>query len=86
MSLPSLTDTRKTRMNSRAVSQQEQHSLMDESIKYIKEKNFEAALESIHKLEAGLGLPAPDEAVRLAQIPGGMYSNMLNQLKGNEDF
>ncbi|MBN2403394.1 MAG: carboxylase [Spirochaetes bacterium] len=59
----------------------EQHSLMNESIKYIKKKKFQPALNCVHKFEASLGLPAPDEPVRLAQIPGGMYSNMLSQLK-----
>jgi pyruvate/oxaloacetate carboxyltransferase len=59
----------------------EQHSLMDLTIKYIKKKNFQSALNAAHKLEASLGLPEPDEPVRLAQIPGGMYSNMISQLK-----
>jgi len=59
----------------------EQHALMEETIKHIRNMDFESALKSVHKFEAGLGLPEPDEAVRLAQIPGGMYSNMVSQLK-----
>ncbi len=59
----------------------EQHSLMEKSIKEIRKRNFRSALKNVHKLEASLGLPAPDEAVRLAQIPGGMYSNMVSQLE-----
>ncbi len=59
----------------------EQHGLMDESIHQLQMKNFDGALKTVQKLEAGLGLPEPDEAVRLAQIPGGMYSNMISQLK-----
>ncbi len=59
----------------------EQHDLMDESIKHVREKEFDSALKAVHKLEADLGLPEPNEPVRLAQIPGGMYSNMVSQLK-----
>ncbi|MFH0977569.1 MAG: carboxylase [Spirochaetota bacterium] len=59
----------------------EQHSLMEDAIKYIKNNNFQSALEAVHKLESSLNLPPPDDAVRLAQIPGGMYSNLLSQLK-----
>ncbi len=59
----------------------EQYSLMDLTIEHIKKKNFQSALDAAHKLDANLGLPEPDEAVRLAQIPGGMYSNMTSQLK-----
>ncbi|MBN2039105.1 MAG: carboxylase [Spirochaetes bacterium] len=58
-----------------------QHDLMDKAIDYIKNNDFDNALNSVHELEADLGLPEPDEAVRLAQIPGGMYSNMVSQLK-----
>jgi pyruvate carboxylase subunit B len=59
----------------------EQNSLMDEIIAFIKKKDFLSALKSAHKLEASLGLPEPDELVRLAQIPGGMYTNMISQLR-----
>ena len=59
----------------------EQHSLMEKSTRDIKNKNFKSALKNVHRLESSLGLPEPDEAVRLAQIPGGMYSNMVSQLE-----
>jgi pyruvate carboxylase subunit B len=59
----------------------EQHSLMDGIIMQIKKKDFQSALNAAHKLEASLGLPEPDELVRLAQIPGGMYTNMISQLR-----
>lgn len=58
-----------------------QHKLMEETIKYIKAEDFDSATSIVHKLEATLGLPAPNEPVRLAQIPGGMYSNMVTQLR-----
>ncbi len=34
-----------------------------------------------HEIEAYFGLPEPDHLVREAEIPGGMYTNMLAQLK-----
>ncbi len=59
----------------------EQSSFMKKSIEFLMKKDYENALKMNHKLEASLGLPEPDEPVRQAQIPGGMYSNMLSQLK-----
>ncbi len=59
----------------------EMSDLVDEAISHIKKGKFDCALKSVHKLEALVGLPAPNEPVRLAQIPGGMYTNMLNQLR-----
>jgi oxaloacetate decarboxylase alpha subunit/pyruvate carboxylase subunit B len=60
---------------------EEQFIFMDKVIENIKSGNFNKALKIVHKLESSLGLPEPNEAVRLAQIPGGMYSNMLSQLE-----
>lgn len=34
-----------------------------------------------HAIEEYFGFPEPDELVRKAQIPGGMYTNMIAQLK-----
>ncbi len=59
----------------------EQFSLMDNVIEKIKSGNFNRALKLVHRLESSLGLPEPNEAVRVAQIPGGMYSNLLSQLE-----
>ncbi len=58
-----------------------QHELMEEAIKQVRAEDFDSATRTVHKLEASLSLPAPNEPVRLAQIPGGMYSNMVTQLK-----
>ena len=55
--------------------------LVAEAVDFIMQDKFELALSSVHKLEALVGLPLPNIAVRDAQIPGGMYTNMLNQLK-----
>jgi pyruvate carboxylase subunit B len=38
-------------------------------------------LELCRKIETRFNYPAPNEIVRKAQIPGGMYTNMLAQLK-----
>jgi oxaloacetate decarboxylase alpha subunit/pyruvate carboxylase subunit B len=38
-------------------------------------------LELCQKIEAYFNYPEPDDIVRHAQIPGGMYTNMLAQLK-----
>ena len=45
-------------------------------------KGDEAALvEACHKIEAHFNFPAPNELVKNAEIPGGMYTNMVAQLK-----
>jgi pyruvate/oxaloacetate carboxyltransferase len=38
-------------------------------------------LELCRKIEGRFRYPAPDEIVQRAQIPGGMYTNMLSQLR-----
>lgn len=37
--------------------------------------------DACHKIEAHFGFPAPNELVKRAEIPGGMYTNMVAQLK-----
>lgn len=56
-------------------------SLFDSAIKYAKENNEEKLLESIHLIEMYFNFPEPDEMVKHAEIPGGMYTNMVSQLK-----
>ncbi len=41
----------------------------------------EAMLNACHAIEAYFGFPAPNELVKKAEVPGGMYSNMVAQLK-----
>lgn len=41
----------------------------------------EELLEICHQIENWFGFPEPDDIIRKAEIPGGMYSNMLAQLK-----
>ncbi len=43
--------------------------------------DLDLAIILMHKLEADLGFPPPNEAVRDAQVPGGMLTNMLSQLE-----
>ena len=44
--------------------------------------NDEAALlDACHKIEAYFGFPKPNELVKNAEVPGGMYSNMVANLR-----
>jgi len=54
---------------------------IDKTIELCKKGNFEDMLEQCHKIEAHFGFPAPNDLVKSAQIPGGMYTNMVAQLK-----
>jgi pyruvate carboxylase subunit B len=42
---------------------------------------IDKVLELCQRIEKGFNYPDPDEIVRHAQIPGGMYTNMLSQLQ-----
>lgn len=53
----------------------------DKAIEYAKAGNEEALLEECHAIEAYFGFPKPNELVKNAEVPGGMYSNMVAQLK-----
>lgn len=62
--------------------------IFDEAIKYARSNNEEKLLHTCHALEDYFGFPEPNELVKNAQIPGGMYTNMVAQLKqlGAEDI
>jgi oxaloacetate decarboxylase alpha subunit/pyruvate carboxylase subunit B len=53
----------------------------DNAIRAAQEKNDDALMQACHKIEAYFGFPKPDELVKDAEIPGGMYTNMVAQLK-----
>ena len=53
----------------------------DRAIKAAQADDEAALLAACHKIEAHFGFPAPNELVQKAEIPGGMYSNMVAQLK-----
>ncbi len=55
--------------------------LFDYAIKYAKSDNEEALLDSCGEIEKYFNFPEPDEKVKFAEVPGGMYTNMLSQLK-----
>ena len=54
---------------------------LERAIKAAKADDFETLLDACHKIEAHFGFPAPNKLVQEAEIPGGMYSNMVAQLK-----
>ncbi len=53
----------------------------DKAIEAAKRNDEETLLDACHKIEAYFNFPAPDELVKNAEIPGGMYTNMVAQLK-----
>ncbi len=55
--------------------------LFDQAIQCAKEDQEAELLKACHEIEAYFNFPAPNEMVKKAEIPGGMYTNMLNQLK-----
>ncbi|MDY0297313.1 MAG: carboxylase [Acidobacteriota bacterium] len=56
-------------------------NLLDQAAAAALKGDFSRLLKTTRELERVSGFPAPDEAVRRAQIPGGMYSNMSAQLE-----
>ena len=53
----------------------------DRAVKAVAAEDFDTLLAACQKIEAYFGFPAPNELVQKAEIPGGMYSNMVAQLK-----
>jgi len=51
------------------------------AIAYAKADKEDDLLEVCHRIENWFGFPDADDKIREAEIPGGMYSNMLSQLK-----
>ena len=56
-------------------------ALFDEAIKAAQADDEAKCVAACRKIEAYFGFPAPNELVQKAEIPGGMYSNMVAQLK-----
>ena len=54
---------------------------LDRAVKAAEEEDFATLLDAAQKIEAWFGFPAPNKLVQEAEIPGGMYSNMVAQLK-----
>ncbi len=55
--------------------------LFDEAIAAAKSGDEATLLDKCHAIEAYFGFPKPNELVKNAEVPGGMYSNMVAQLK-----
>lgn len=56
-------------------------ALFDKAIEAAKKLDEETLLDSCHAIEAYFGFPKPNLLVKEAEVPGGMYSNMVAQLK-----
>jgi oxaloacetate decarboxylase alpha subunit/pyruvate carboxylase subunit B len=55
--------------------------LFELAIAYAKADKEEDLLSACGRIESYFNFPEPDEKVKEAEVPGGMYSNMLAQLK-----
>lgn len=55
--------------------------LLDSAISEAQSGNTKETLRLCQKIEALFNYPEPDEIVKHAQIPGGMYTNMMSQLQ-----
>lgn len=55
--------------------------LFDKAIECTKSKNEEGLLAACHEIEKHFNFAPPNELVKNAEIPGGMYTNMVAQLK-----
>ena len=55
--------------------------LFDNAIAAAKDERISELLQNTQAIEKYFNFPAPDDIVRIAQIPGGMYTNMMAQLQ-----
>lgn len=55
--------------------------LFDEAIAAVNSGNEDRLLEICHQIEDYFNFPKPNTKVKEAEVPGGMYSNMVAQLK-----
>ena len=53
----------------------------DKAIESVRNFNEDALLDACHAIEDYFNFPKPNELVKNAEIPGGMYTNMVAQLK-----
>ena len=53
----------------------------DRAIEAAKDNREDILLDACHKIEAYFGFPKPNEIVKNAEVPGGMYSNMVANLR-----
>lgn len=55
--------------------------VFDQAIEAVEKENYGVVVDLTQKIEAFFGFPGPNQIVKEAQIPGGMYSNMVAQLE-----
>ena len=55
--------------------------LFDKAIQAAQTNDETTLLDACHAIEAYFNFPKPNELVKKAEIPGGMYTNMVAQLK-----
>jgi pyruvate/oxaloacetate carboxyltransferase len=60
---------------------QEIDLMFDHAIEYVNSGKEKELIDICQKIEHYFNLPEPDQKVKDAEIPGGMYTNMLAQLK-----
>ena len=56
-------------------------NLIDKAIKAVKSGDEATLISACQAIEKYFGFPAPNQLVKDAEIPGGMYTNMVAQLK-----
>ena len=56
-------------------------ALFDSAIEFARAGDEDALLDACHAIEDYFGFPKPNLLVKEAEVPGGMYSNMVAQLK-----
>ena len=54
---------------------------LDKAVAAAKANKEQELLDACHAIEEYFGFPKPNELVKNAEVPGGMYSNMVAQLK-----
>ena len=54
---------------------------LNRGVEAAKAGDYNTLLDACHAIEAYFGFPKPNELVKNAEVPGGMYSNMVAQLK-----
>ena len=59
----------------------EVEAALDRAVKAAQSDDFATLLAAAQAIEAYFGFPAPNKLVQEAEIPGGMYSNMVAQLQ-----
>ncbi len=56
-------------------------AMFDRAIECVKTGDDEELLKACHAIEDYFGFPKPNKLVQKAEVPGGMYTNMVAQLK-----